>query len=497
MNWKSLTKMVLMGLNRSVISFSEDDLHHNSMADPKTILEALVTTRQKRRAANPSMFLDDPPNREVSISNDVIAPLRLFEHIFYGGLDCTIPETLCWLTKTNVKIAPEFTPEWMTWLNQHKTYADEVRNSFAKPSKMLIELNPEWRIILGAPLLSDWSHGDLSVRKVWLQYQCQKASATAIAELEKVWSKEPAAVRQAFLQIVIEENSSDAQLLLQSAITDRSVLVRTLGVKGLIKSGDHDIISQVNHAFSRGLSTKEGHWSWGNNGDIPDLLLGLLSAKAKKSKHNDNQQMLQVIIPFLEPDYVRRMDDLTDEETIDRLCALSDINHVVASALLYNHNQWMVLILRGMLNNRSKYKDISRHHLIRLMSKVSLVHLHEVLTDNIPERGGLSEAMERVIEIFFDSPQTWSLALTARILNRLHFLEHQGGYEWDVQKDFQHWLTRTCLRGAPFYYDELRSLLFRSRTGWKEWDAKVDTLLKTLHFRKEMIGYFHKMENKK
>lgn len=500
MNWESLTKMVLMGLNRTVISLSEEaDIHYSDMTDPRSLLEALVTSRQKRRAATsrPYISLNDSPNKEASVSNDLIAPLGLFERIFYGGLDRIIPETLYWLTKTQVKIAPEFTPEWMKWLSEHHTYADEVRKSLAKSSKMLVAWNAEWRIILGTPLLSDWSHGSLSARKVWLKYQCQKAPAIAIAELEKVWSKEPADVRQAFLQIVIQENTSGAQTLLQSAIMDRSLLVRILGVKGLIKSGDHKVISLINRAFSEGLSIEEGRWSWENHDSIPDLLLGLLSARTKKSKHNANQQMLQLMVPFLEPDYVKRINNLTDEETIDRLSALSDINHVVESSLLYNHNQWMVLILQGILNNRPEYQDISRHHLTRLMRKVPLTQLHEVLTDYIPEHGRISNASERVIDILFANPQTWSMALTSRIVNRLHFLEQQASYEWDLQKSFQHWLTQTCLHGAPFYYDELRSLLFRSRTGWKEWDSKVDTLLKTLHFRKEMIGYFHKMENKR
>lgn len=125
-----------------------------------------------------------------------------------------------------------FLPELLELGRQRRDLRPAIARVAGARGAWLAARNPDWAYLTADSEDRDaWETGSRSLRQDWLRNLRQRDPAAARRQLEEVWESEPAALREAFLQVMETAVGPEDEPLLERALSDRSGGVRRVAAE--------------------------------------------------------------------------------------------------------------------------------------------------------------------------------------------------------------------------------------------------------------------------
>ncbi len=503
MPWKELSKIALLGTDRTAISpalkkaLAELGVD-SEMDSAQLVLKGAAILQAQKRAATiaekwsapiPAMPAGAEENHCSSKST------RHLEMILDGPHKEAFNEFIDWINVYHKTLTPRFIPVILERALDDGELRNTILPLIGPRGKWLAQQNPKWAMLFSETNLDDWEAADLDTRIVIFEQARSNDPQKALELLEKEWGSLKPKHKIAFLQKMITGLNEADEAFLENCLYESRKEIRQLA-SNLLSRLPHSQLNQrmwerlqLFIEFKKGTFAKEKPII-----TLPDSIDETMIRDGIDPRHQWKSGGLKAsrlgqMITLMPPSRWEREYEKSPEELITIFLrsewAVLFLQAFSQAAILHDDKKWMQALLTAWIKNNANpvWYEFNPEPILKAIdagtfNEVCLLAL-KVDADFASEEGPL-------FILIRSSKNIWSADLSKNLIGRFQ--------KWMAKQESTHWGSwhyKTVLKKASYHcstevHEALRKNWPTEAVVWSAWQREIELFLSTLQFRAEM-----------
>lgn len=499
MTWKELSKVALLGTERSHLSDEvkvrlKNQGIHMDAEETQILLESAAFFSQINKAA--FLFPTFQKKNIVVVDEDheQIASPKSTHHlnlILKGDYEKALPEFIEHLDKNNKQLSPKNLPDLLNKCLESVDFWQKIKPAIGKRGWWLLAQNPVWQSLEKIPSPDDWATGSKEERLSFLYYFRKQDSIKALEVLQTTWQKERLRDKVDFLNGLKVGLSKTDESFLEDALYDRRKEIRTVAANLLAAIPDSELVERMFIRITDLIHFNQETLtiSLPNEPDETAIRDGILTISKKHLgvKTGVLQQMVAKIPPQKWEAYFNNTPQKILKLFYQNEWSTTLITAVVEATILHKNSTWGSLLLEMWLYlGNSDLWDIPLMNRIATLLPVDA--FNKIAIQYLEKNKQLLQEKSPILQLLLNTQQHWNDHLAMLVIGRFQ--------QWLIASPAQFWnklFYKTLLQEAAYKCSP--ELLNRLKTGWGHssqawgfWETEVEQFLRVLIFRKEMIN---------
>lgn len=499
MTWKELSKVALLGTERSHLSDETKSLlseHGINMDAEETqiLLESAAFFSQINKAA---FILPTFQGHIVATAEDaderIVSP-KSTHHlnlILTGDYERALPEFILYLEKTQKQLSPKNLPDLLNKCLESRDFWHKIKPAIGKRGWWLLSQNPTWQTLENLPSPDTWTTGSKEERIAFLNFFREKDSIKTIEVLSATWKKESWRDKVNFLQILKTDLSKADEPFLEDCLYDGKKDIREAAANLLAAIPDSGLVERMYFRITDLIKYEEGILKI-YLPDEPDetAVRDGVNPKSKKyagQKTGILQQMFSKIPPQRWEEYF-----ISSPEKVLKLFYQNEwsktlIRAMVEATVLHKNPEWAKPLLEMWLHlgNSDLWDELP---MLELAEILPAEMYHQIAAQHLEKNKQLLNEKSPILKLLIGVSHNWNDKLAMLAIGRFQqWLSAAPSQFWD-KLHYKTLLHEAAYKCSPHLLEKLKSGWGRSSQAWGLWETEVEQFLRVLIFRKEMIN---------
>ena len=499
MTWKELSKVALLGTERSHLS----DVTKQQLADHGIRMEAEETQILLESAAffsqiNKAAFLlptfQGKVMAAINDTEECLVSAKSIHHlnlILKGDYERALPEFIEYLNKNNKQLSPKNLPDLLDKCLESRDFWQKIKEAIGKRGWWLLSQNPAWQSLENMPSPDDWAEGRKEERIDFLTFFREREPMKALEIMSMTWAKESFRDKVDFLNVLKIGLSKADEAFLEDALYESRKEVREAAANLLAAIPDSEL---VNRMFIRmtDLMNFENDILVIALPDEPDetaIRDGIqpISKKHLGIKAGVLHQMLAKIPPSKWETFFEATPEKVLKIFYQNEWSKTLIPAMTEATILHKNQDWSKLLLEMWLHlGNSDLWDNEEMKTIAAM--VSRDIFNQIAIQHLEKNKQLLNEKSPILQLLIGVPHTWNDHLAMLAIGRFQ--------QWLVAAPTQFWdklhykilLHEAAYKCSPSLIERLKSGWGHSSQAWGFLENEVEQFLRVLIFRKEMMN---------
>ncbi len=500
MIWKSLVKTALLGTERSAISietksFLEAQGIHASNEPAQILLEAAALFSQMNKAGRPLKTFEGEMPAIVGDDDEKPCSAKSTHHlklILDGTFPEALPEFIAHLNHNNKQLPPTSLPKLLEECKAEPEMWQKINKAIGRRGKWLMQLNPDWAILIAEPNIQLWRTGNKMERLGLLKYLREQNPGSAISILQETWNEENVQNKVDFLKVFEIGISKNDELFLEDCLYETRKEVRQIAARLLARIPDSALVERMHWRVTSSMNIKNGVLEIYLPEELDETAIrDGISVKSTAYKSGMKAgwfgQMMSKVPPGAWETYFEK-----PPSEILKIFAKSDwigmlVQSIVEATILHKNETWMRAILELWLEH-GDYPIWQISAMNDLLEIIPNDLFNQIALRSLKQNKGLLEENSPVSKLLKIGKHDWNDDLTLLIVKRFQiWLRNASTFYWNTWH-YKKMLQSAAFRCNPALYDALKSGWDYQSPAWGMWEPEVEQFLRILVFRREMIA---------
>ncbi len=510
MLWQELTKIALMGTERSQLSESiKTALQAKGIRlgndEARMIMEGASYYAMMHKSGMQAKVWDRPIPTPApkELPENACSPeaIQCLHQIIDGAFPGALNEFIHLLQKHGRHLPAELLPNLLDQCRQSPSLWEKLRDCLGARGAWLVQQNPEWLFLQQSPDPEIWETGTKDQRMALLKSLRLSQPEEGLALLEASWETESLQSRIAFLKIMETGLSSKDESFLEKCLDDRRKEVRQLAASILVKIASAALLERM-YQRTIALFVVSGKKKIKLEVNLPEELSPEMIRDGIDPRNQWYQggvkasrlgQMLAVIPPLRWEKYF----DKSREEVL-AIFLKSNWSELFFTAIsmaaaLHQDSAWMEAILRiwFVQHHQADWQNLD---LQMMTSAIPAEVFNKMAIEGLEKDATLVENSAPVSILLKELDHPWEDRLSILFFGNLKaWLKNNPGQYWNAWH-FWNILEKAAYQINPFLLPTLQRA-FDKDAIWYQAGEEIDKFTRVLKFRLKMAkGLGAKME---
>jgi len=498
MTWQELSRIALLGTERSHLSETTKEklaYHgiHMDTEETQIVLESAAFFSQLNKAAFPlKVYEKELPYPADDEDESIINPKSTYHLnlILNGEYERALPEFIEHLEKNNRQLSPKNLPDLLNRCLESREFWQKIKPAIGKRGWWLLLQNPRWESLDNMPSPDKWASGTQEERLSFLLFFREKAPEKALEILEETWEKESLQEKIAFLTILKIGLSSTDEAFLEDRLYDSRKEIRERAATMLAQIPNSelsermfiraiDLISIVDEnleielpedpdetAIRDGISLSKKRFKGQKTGILHQIIAKINPIKWEKHFEKTPEQLLKL---FYNSEWSKTL-----------------IQAVIEATFIHDNQRWAKPLLEMWLHlgNSDLWQET---RIIALGELVDEKVFNQIAIQHLEKNKSFWNEKSIILKLLANTTLVWNEDLSLLIISRFQKWLITAPANFWQQHHYKKLLQDAAYKCPVSLYERLKKGWGQDSSAWGMWEKEVESFLRALVFRKEMI----------
>jgi hypothetical protein len=499
MTWNELTKVALLGTDRSNLSAESMEALQARGIDvqqeaTKVLMEAAALYSQLRKAGFPLEEYPGELPQPAAYEQENLCSHTSAHHLYLivsGEFGAVFPEFIECLLENGKTLPPDSLPQ-LLYTPDFGRWWEKLQPAIGAGGRWLLAQNPEWWQWTARHQQLDWHTGSKTERQDLLHHIRQKAPSEALPLLDATWKDEDYRDKVDFLKQLETGLSAHDEPFLENCLDEHRKEVREVAARLLAKMTGSRLAGRMRRR-ARACFRLEGMELKVDLSGEPDQDTARdgIARSHLVWEGGSKAAYLGQVVASLHPHEWEVFFQKKPAEVL-HLFAQNDwagtlLKGIVEASALHADDRWMEAVVSFWMTSES-LPSWNTPGMDRLLEIIPATTVNSLAISVFKNQRTLPGSGSPVFKLLQKNPAQWEDELTLSLFQRLKtWLSDARPTDWEFYfyKDF---LPTMALRCKPSLYETLQQGWNTEAPLWHRWERPWEKFLRTIFFRKEMIA---------